>query len=136
VARARLNVRSAPGQQTDRLAAALIRRLRVTVPTRLVLTIRSGTPVPPAELTLNGIGLSAARTACLATFGRPPILTRSGGTIAAVSHLQCVLGTSVVPLGFVPPGSRVHATGERWPECMLRRAAETVLWFLLAVAGS
>jgi hypothetical protein len=62
------------------------------------------------------------------------VAIRSGGTIAAVAYLQDVLGTPVVPLGFVPPGCRVHAAAERWPEAMLRRAAETVAWFLVAVA--
>ena len=41
--------------------------------------------------------------------GRPPAAIRSGGRIAAVAYL-------------------------RWPEAMLRRAAETVAWFLVAVA--
>jgi amidohydrolase len=109
--------------------------LRVNVPAGLVLSVQSGTPVPPSALSPDGIGMAAARKACLATFGRPPVVARSGGTIAAVSHLRCVLGTSVVPLGFVPPGSRVHAAGERWPESMLRRSAETVVWFLFSVAA-
>ena len=132
---ARLNVRTAPGQRTDRVAAALIGWLGAHRPPGVTLTVRRGPAVPPAQLRLACQGLEAASLACRIVFGRPPVAIRSGGTIAAVAYLQDVLGTPVVPLGFVPPGCRVHAAGERWPEEMLRQTAETVAWFLVAMAA-
>lgn len=135
-ATARLNVRSAPGQDTRAVVRALADHLLVRSSPGLAVGLASGPVVQPVEALHDGPWLAAVRAACVAGHGRPPVLLRSGGTIAAVGLLQEVLRVSVVALGVVPPGCRVHTTDERWPEVLLGRTARTIAAFLTEVAGT
>jgi acetylornithine deacetylase/succinyl-diaminopimelate desuccinylase-like protein len=54
----------------------------------------------------------AAARALEATFGRPPLFVREGGSIPFVATFEGVLGLPVVLLGFMPPNGNFHAPNE------------------------
>jgi amidohydrolase len=110
---ARLNLRTVIGQDPSRAAAAVERRLRHRLPPGATLDLRRGTAVPAVEADVRGPGARAAAAAYLDAFGREPVVTTSGGTIAAVAHLRAAFGAPVVLMGFTPPDARIHAPDER-----------------------
>jgi len=57
--------------------------------------------------------MRAAARAVQATWGVPPLLMRSGGTIPVVDQLHRRLGVPVVLLGFGLPSDNIHAPNER-----------------------
>jgi acetylornithine deacetylase/succinyl-diaminopimelate desuccinylase-like protein len=54
----------------------------------------------------------AAARAIEATFGRPPVFIREGGSIPVTAVFETVLGLPVVLLGFAQPDDNAHAPNE------------------------
>ncbi len=54
----------------------------------------------------------AAARALEATFGRPPVFTREGGSIPISASFESILGLPVVLLGFCQPHENAHAPDE------------------------
>ena len=111
-AEANLSIRLAPGQDVDTIAAALEQLLREAAPdgTELELTrISSAAPglVPPDSAAVQR-GLDAFER----TFGRRPLLVRSGGTLPIVPALADK-GIPTIITGFALPESNIHSPNER-----------------------
>jgi acetylornithine deacetylase/succinyl-diaminopimelate desuccinylase-like protein len=69
--------------------------------------------VPPAVVDARHPGVNAARRAARASFGRDPVLVRSGGTIPVVGILRRAVGIDSVLLGFSLPDDGMHGPNER-----------------------
>jgi acetylornithine deacetylase/succinyl-diaminopimelate desuccinylase-like protein len=122
-----LNLRLVPGQRPGAAVAALRTHLTRAAP-QVRLRVRSASP---AVLTSTDPDvLRPAAEAYVRGFGRAPVLTRSGGSIPAVGHLQDALGAPVVLMGFMLPDDRIHAPNERMRLPVLWRAADTCVWLL------
>jgi acetylornithine deacetylase/succinyl-diaminopimelate desuccinylase-like protein len=111
-AEANLSIRLAPGQDVDEIAAALDALLREAAPegAELELTrLSSSAPglVPPDAAAVQ-LGLDAFEK----TFGRRPLLVRSGGTLPIVPALADK-GIPTIITGFALPESNIHSPNER-----------------------
>ncbi len=111
-AEANLSIRLAPGQGVDEIAAALDALLREAAPegAELELTrLSSSAPglVPPDAPAVQ-LGLDAFEK----TFGRRPLLVRSGGTLPIVPALADK-GIPTIITGFALPESNIHSPNER-----------------------
>jgi acetylornithine deacetylase/succinyl-diaminopimelate desuccinylase-like protein len=111
-AEANLSIRLAPGQDVDEIAAALEGLLRDAAPegAELELTrLSSAAPglVPPDAPAIQ-LGLDAFEE----TFGRRPLLVRSGGTLPIVPALADK-GIPTIITGFALPESAIHSPNER-----------------------
>jgi acetylornithine deacetylase/succinyl-diaminopimelate desuccinylase-like protein len=54
----------------------------------------------------------AAAAALEATFGKPPVFIRSGGSIPVAAMFDEILGLPITMLGFMPPDDNAHAPNE------------------------
>jgi acetylornithine deacetylase/succinyl-diaminopimelate desuccinylase-like protein len=111
-AEANLSIRLAPGQGVETIAAALEGLLRDAAPdaAELELTrLSSAEPglVPPDTPAVQ-LGLEAFER----TFGRRPLLVRSGGTLPIVPALADK-GIPTIITGFALPESNIHSPNER-----------------------
>jgi acetylornithine deacetylase/succinyl-diaminopimelate desuccinylase-like protein len=111
-AEANLSIRLAPGQDVDLIAAALEQLLREAAPegAEIELTrLSSSAPglVPPDSAPVQR-GLEAFER----TFGRRPLLVRSGGTLPIVPALADK-GIPTIITGFATPESNIHSPNER-----------------------
>ena len=111
-AEANLSIRLAPGQDVDEIAAALDALLREAAPdgAELELTrLSSSAPglVPPDAPAVQ-LGLDAFEK----TFGRRPLLVRSGGTLPIVPRSPDK-GIPTIITGFALPESNIHSPNER-----------------------
>jgi acetylornithine deacetylase/succinyl-diaminopimelate desuccinylase-like protein len=111
-AEANLSIRLAPGQEVETIAAAVEGLLREAAPegAELVLTrLSSAEPglVPPDAPAVQ-LGLEAFER----TFGRRPLLVRSGGTLPIVPALA-EKGIPTIITGFALPESNIHSPNER-----------------------
>jgi acetylornithine deacetylase/succinyl-diaminopimelate desuccinylase-like protein len=130
-AEARLNARLVPGQNPTHLQRAITTYLVAATPPGLTPRIELIASAPAVETPIGHRGAQVAAAAYQAAFGRPPEITRSGGTIAAAAYLQDMLGAPVVLMGFTLPDARIHAPDERLYLPTLWRAVDTVVRFLL-----
>ena len=111
-AEANLSIRLAPGQDVDEIATALDALLLEAAPdgAELELTrLSSSAPglVPPDAPAVQ-LGLDAFEK----TFGRRPLLVRSGGTLPIVPALADK-GIPTIITGFALPESNIHSPNER-----------------------
>jgi acetylornithine deacetylase/succinyl-diaminopimelate desuccinylase-like protein len=65
--------------------------------------------------TLTPLDLPATRafaSALEATFGRPPVFVREGGSIPVAASFATILHLPVTVMGFMPPNGNFHAPNE------------------------
>ncbi|WP_433785340.1 M20/M25/M40 family metallo-hydrolase [Actinomycetospora sp. CA-101289] len=125
-ASAELTIRLPPGHDPDVALGGLTTRLNELYRAGTSWRLRELSRALPVELPQRGPLVDAASDAYLAGFGRRPVLSRSGGSIPAVSRLT-ELGAPVVLMGFGLPDDRMHAADERVDLDVLRRSATAVV---------
>jgi acetylornithine deacetylase/succinyl-diaminopimelate desuccinylase-like protein len=133
-AEANLSIRLAPGQDVDTIGAALEQLLREAAPegAELELTrLSSSAPglVPPDAPAVQ-LGLAAFEK----TFGRRPLLVRSGGTLPIVPALADK-GIPTIITGFALPESNIHSPNERLLAEYVPLGLETARELFRSLAG-
>ena len=133
-AEANLSIRLAPGQDVDAIGAALEQLLREAAPegAELELTRLSSSPpglVPPDAPAVQ-LGLAAFEK----TFGRRPLLVRSGGTLPIVPALVDK-GIPTIITGFALPESSIHSPNERLLAEYVPLGLETARELFRSLAG-
>jgi acetylornithine deacetylase/succinyl-diaminopimelate desuccinylase-like protein len=129
-ARAVLDLRLVPDQDPAEVAGQLERHLTRALPAAVRVVVRTRSAVPPVIVDPANAAVRAATIALRQAFGMPPVLLRSGGTIAAVGLLQNRLGVPVVLMGFALPTDRIHAPNERAHLPTLHRGIDSYVRFM------
>ena len=110
-----------PGQDPDAICGALEHHLESRCPPGVRLEISTA---PHAAAVYLDPDTPWARRACAAleeAYGKPPALTREGGSIPVVNAFQEILAVPPLLLGTYAPGERMHSPNERYfPEDFFR----------------
>jgi acetylornithine deacetylase/succinyl-diaminopimelate desuccinylase-like protein len=112
VAEANLSIRLAPGQDVDTIAAAVERLLRDATPDGAELELARLSWSPPGLVPPDAPAIQLALGAFEKTFGRRPVLVRSGGTLPIVPALADK-GIPTILTGFATAESNIHSPNER-----------------------
>jgi acetylornithine deacetylase/succinyl-diaminopimelate desuccinylase-like protein len=113
VARARVGLRLAPGQDAEHAARALVRFLEHDPPWGVAVSTDIETAVPGWSTVAEGPAFDAARRALAAGFGREPVCIGCGGTIPFVGPFAQVLGNvPALLLGLEDPICNAHGENE------------------------
>ncbi len=113
-ASAKISCRLVPNQDPERIAALVGDALQKAAPPGVTVSItidHGGKPVVVDETTPL---LQAASRAVAYAFGKPPMLTREGGSIPPVETFQRVLGVPTLLMGFGLPDDQIHAPNEKF----------------------
>ena len=136
VARAKVSVRLAPGDDPDRAMDALVAHLQANVPWGAQLRITRGDgAAPPVALASGGAAYRAFHAALAEAWGRPAVEIGIGGSIPFVSAFsQRFPAASVLLTGVGDPLTRAHGPNESQDLNELRRGclAEAIALRLLA----
>lgn len=127
---ARVNIRLVPNQTAAMVLSALRAHLSAATPRSVSARLKILSSISPVQTPTRHAVLRPAIEACVRGFGRAPTLLRSGGTIPAVAHLQDVLHSPIILMGFTLPDDNIHGPNERLHLPMLWRAVDTCIWFL------
>lgn len=133
-ATARINLRLVPDQQPREIAALVRDHVLRQGPAGVCSRMELLAAVDPVDVPLGHPLVSATRRALTATWHMPPAVTRSGGTVGAVSALQRLFGVPVAMWGLSGAGDGVHAADESFAVADLQRGAEAVSRLLAEVA--
>lgn len=112
-AEANLSIRLAPGQDPDTIAGALERLLREAAPAGAELRVQLLSLSPPGLVLHDAPAIQLALAAFERSFGRRPLLVRSGGTMPIMHALQ-LKGIPAVVTGFDLPEGNIHSPNERF----------------------
>ncbi len=111
-AEANLSIRLAPGQDADAVASALERLLYAAVPEGADLRLTLLSSSSPALVPHDSPAIRLALDAFERSFGRRPLLVRSGGTMPVMPALQAK-GIPAIVTGFDLPEGNIHSPNER-----------------------
>jgi acetylornithine deacetylase/succinyl-diaminopimelate desuccinylase-like protein len=111
-AEANLSIRLAPGQDVETIAAALEGLLRDAAPDGAELELTRLSSAEPGLVPPDAPAVQLGLEAFERTFGRRPLLVRSGGTLPIVPALADK-GIPTIITGFALPESNIHSPNER-----------------------
>jgi acetylornithine deacetylase/succinyl-diaminopimelate desuccinylase-like protein len=114
VARAKVSVRLAPGDDARRAQAALARHLREHVPWGLHATVTESDLGQPCSIDAGGPVFDAARSAYSRAYGRPMIDIGGGGSIPFVAEFATAFPDAAIMIvsAGADPDCRAHGPNE------------------------
>jgi len=113
VARAKVSLRIAPGDDPDRAMDALVEHLETHIPWGARVGVARGASAHPFAVKAEGSVYDAARVAFQDAWGTAPVEIGMGGTIPFVSAFsEAYPGASILLTGVGDPDSRAHGANE------------------------
>jgi acetylornithine deacetylase/succinyl-diaminopimelate desuccinylase-like protein len=113
VATAKISIRLAPGDDTQRAFRAMEEHLRRRAPWGAEVTVRPCREGEPHSIDVSGSAFEAFRRACADTWGRAPVEPGSGGSLPLVAALAAAYpDTAMLLTGVEDPESNAHSENE------------------------
>lgn len=137
-AMAKITCRLVPGQDPEKIMAALKQFLHDRCPPGLKFEFQSFHGCAGFAMDPTSPWITAASQALETAFGRPPVFIREGGSIPVVSSFQQILGIDTLLLGWGRNTDNLHSPDEHFHVADFHHGilASAVLWQQLANAGS
>jgi cysteinylglycine-S-conjugate dipeptidase len=135
VARAKVSMRVAPGDDVARAGAALAAHLEAHAPWGVQVTVRPSATGAPYSARTGGPAYRAARWALAEAWGTPAVATGAGGSIPFVTgYAELIPEAEILITGVEDPDTRAHGANESLDLSTFERAclAETLLLHRLA----
>lgn len=112
-AMAKISMRLVPDQEPEQVYEQLSAFLKQHAPpsVRWELSSLAGGPASITDIHLPAV--LALSQAMEATWGRPPVFRREGGSVPVVAQMQKILGIDSVLTGFGLPDDNLHAPNEK-----------------------
>ncbi len=133
-AHAKVSFRLVGQQDPETVFDALDAFVRDRLPADARATVQRLASGPPAMVQEDGPFVAAAHRALTAEFGRPPVLTGSGGSIPVVASFRRILGLDSVLMGFGLDDDAVHSPNEKFDWACLMHGARSHARLLAEVA--
>jgi acetylornithine deacetylase/succinyl-diaminopimelate desuccinylase-like protein len=111
-AHAKVSCRLVAAQDPDRIFEAFRAYVEEIAPPGVTTTVQYLGGGRPSLTPMDHPATQAAARALEATFGRPPVYIRAGGSIPVCASFTSILRLPVVLLGFTPPDDNAHAPNE------------------------
>jgi cysteinylglycine-S-conjugate dipeptidase len=130
VARAKVSLRVAPGDDADRALDALQAHLRAHAPWGAHVTVTSGATAAPFTVRTSGQAYQTARQALTEAFGTPAVDIGAGGSIPFVTaYAERFPDAEILITGVEDPDARAHGANESLHLATFERAclAEALL---------
>jgi acetylornithine deacetylase/succinyl-diaminopimelate desuccinylase-like protein len=113
VARAKISLRVAPGDDAIKASAALKDHLEANAPWGAQVTVTEGQTGQPCSVNARGAGYEAARSAFRTAWGVDPIDMGMGGSIPFIAEFQQTFPqASILVTGVEDPDTRAHGIDE------------------------
>ena len=123
VARAKISLRLAPGDDPQRAMAALVAHLESQRPWGAAVTVTPGASAAPVALATDGPAYDAFRAGFSAAWGRDAVEIGIGGSIPFVAAFQTASpGAAILLTGAGDPTSQIHGPDESQDLNDLQRA--------------
>ncbi len=134
-ATAKISMRLVPDQRPERVFLQFSRFVRRIAPPGVGVVVRHVASTPPVVVSTETPAVQAAARALEGAFGRPPVYTRSGGSIPIVAGFSSLLGVPTVLMGFGLPDDNLHAPNEKFSLGNFHGGIEAVVRFLYEFAA-
>lgn len=129
-ATAKVSMRLVADQDPEKISQAFDRAVRAACPPSVRLAIDNHTHCAAYQAPTDSPAMKAASVALTASFGRPPVFTREGGTLPILPLFKQLLGAESVMLGFAVPDCNLHSPNEFFHVADFQRGTRCILRFL------
>ena len=137
LARAKVAIRLAPGQDPQRASALLCEWLEANVPWGLQCTVTPGHAASPFRTDPSGPAFQAASRAMEAAYGHPTVAIGVGGTIPFVTPFtEAFDGAPALLTGVEDPDTRAHGIDESLHLADFERACLAEAYLFAELAGA
>ena len=134
VASAKISMRIVPNQSPQTVFNQFRDRVLQLASPGVDLRVELVHSAPPVVVPDSSHFIDAAKRALEETFGRPPVLARSGGSIPVVALIKEVVGIDTVLMGWGLPDDNLHAPNEKFSLGNFQKGIEATIRFWQHVA--
>ena len=113
-ASAKISIRTVPGQDPQKIVAAIERYIKDRTPPGMKSTFEVGSVNRPVMLRTDSPAMTAARDALKEAFGAEVAMIRCGASVPVTEIFQRLLGLDAVMMGFGLPDDNLHAPNEKF----------------------
>jgi acetylornithine deacetylase/succinyl-diaminopimelate desuccinylase-like protein len=128
-AMAKISCRLVANQQTKRIFEQVKNYLTEITPPTVRIELRRHSAGEPANVDLKEPAMQAAVSAYEKGWGKRPIFTREGGSIAVVADFQRELGLPVIMMGYGLDNDGAHGPNEHYSIEMFHMGIDTAIYF-------
>jgi acetylornithine deacetylase/succinyl-diaminopimelate desuccinylase-like protein len=132
---AKISMRLVADQRPQAVLKAFTRKVQRLTPPGLRAEVRLLGAGAPVVLSPDLPALRSAGRALEATFGRPPVYMREGGTVPIAAEFLNVLGAPPVLMGFGLPDDNLHSPNEKFHLPNFYRGIDAVIRFIEGLGG-
>ena len=111
-AHAKISCRLVANQDPEKIFGLVAGYISKVAPASVRVTIDRLGDGRPSLIAIDNPAAQAAAKAIEATFGRPPLDIREGGSVPVTASIESILGQQAVMLGFAPADGQFHAPNE------------------------
>ena len=133
-ATAKISMRLVADQRPQAVLKAFTRKVQRLTPPGLRAEVRLLGAGAPVVLSPDLPALQGAARALEATFGRPPVYMREGGTVPIAAEFLNVLNAPPVLMGFGLPDDNLHSPNEKFHLPNFYRGIDAVIRFIQGLA--
>ncbi|MCD6289938.1 MAG: dipeptidase [Anaerolineae bacterium] len=131
----KISTRLVPDQRPEQVYESLRAYLEQHVPPTVTWELEYIAGCLPSVLARDSRAVQAASQALQAVWGKPPLLTRQGGSVPVVGIIKDKLGVDSLLLGFGLPDDNLHAPNEKLHLPNFFRGIETYIRFMREIAS-
>jgi cysteinylglycine-S-conjugate dipeptidase len=136
-ARAKISIRVAPGDSTERAYAAVAEHLHRQAPWGARVSVHKAEEGQPHSIDSSGPAFESFRLACADSWGCAPVEAGSGGSLPlAAAMAKAYPGTALLLTGVEDPESKAHAANESVHLADLQRCCTTEAMLLRYLADA
>jgi len=128
-ATAKISARLVPNQSSEKITEILLNYFRKIAPPSVTVHAFEHHGGEPYLTPIDSKAYKSAAKAIEATFGKPPIPVRGGGSIPICSLFEKELGIKVVFLGFGLDSDNLHSPNEKFDLVNFYKGIETIPYF-------
>ncbi len=126
---AKISCRLVPNQTSEKMTKMLIDHIEKIAPAYVTVTASEHHGGDPYLTPVDSLEYQAASKAIEATFGKPPIPVRGGGSIPITALFESELGLKTVFLGFGLDSDNLHSPNEKFDLANFYKGIETIPYF-------
>lgn len=126
---AKISCRLVPNQTSAKMTKMLIDHIEKIAPPYVTVTASEHHGGDPYLTPVDSLEYQAASKAIEATFGKPPIPVRGGGSIPITALFESELGLKTVFLGFGLDSDNLHSPNEKFDLANFYKGIETIPYF-------
>jgi acetylornithine deacetylase/succinyl-diaminopimelate desuccinylase-like protein len=128
-AMAKVSMRLVPDQDPVTIRESFMRFLEANMPATVRWGVEEHAGCRPSVIDIDSAPVRAAAKALQDVWGKPPLYSRTGGSVPVVGHIEDILGVKSLMLGFGLPDDNLHAPNEKQHLPTFHRGIETYIRF-------